>query len=525
MHESTVIQRALISVTDKTNIIPLAENLHLHGVEIISTGNTAALLKEHGLPVIPVHEYTGFPEIMDGRVKTLHPKIAGGILGRRDVDADIMIAHDIHDIDLVVVNLYPFEKVSQNADAPLEDIIENIDIGGPTLIRAAAKNHEWCTVLVDPNDYQHFIEEFEANRGVIKDQFRFACATKAFAHTAAYDGAIANFFSKTQDKQPQDGFGQYLSLNYQMKERLRYGENPQQSAALYQEKTVDPSSIVAAKLLQGKALSYNNIQDADAALECVKALGKEGCVIVKHANPCGGAIAKTPLEAYLKAYQSDPTSAFGGIIAFNSPVDETVIKKIFDQQFVEVIIAPQFSANAIEMAAQKENCRLLQYQDVKALHAAPAIEIKSVNGGILVQSSANFSSQDISYTIATKRIPTLSELDDLLFSWQMVKFVKSNAIVFAKNNQTLGIGAGQMSRIFSSTIAALKAKELGLTLHGAVMASDAFFPFKDSIEKAHALGISAIIQPGGSKRDEEVIEAANQFDIAMIFTGMRCFKH
>ncbi len=523
MHESTVIQRALLSVYDKTNIIPLAENLHLHGVELISTGNTAALLKAHGLPVITVNEYTGFPEIMDGRVKTMHPKIAGGILGRRDIDADIMVAHGIHDIDLVVVNLYPFEAVSRNKDASFEDIIENIDIGGPTLIRSAAKNHAWCTVLVDPQDYAAFTKEFEENKGIIQEPLRIHCAVKAFAHTAAYDGMIANYFGQVIDKQPLEGFGQNLSLNYQLKERLRYGENPQQQAAFYVAKDAPSDSISCSRLLQGKPLSYNNIQDTDAALECVKALKEAGCVIVKHANPCGAAIESNAKNAYLKAYQCDPTSAFGGIVAFNTHVDENLIKTIYENQFVEVIIAPSFSEQAIKDATLKENCRLLQYRASTFLQTSP--EIRSVNGGILIQTSANFSSKEISYNVVTKREPSAEELEDLLFSWQVVKFVKSNAIVFAKGGQTLGIGAGQMSRIFSTQIAAMKAKEADLNLKNAVMASDAFFPFKDNVEKAHELGISAIIQPGGSKRDNEVIECANHFNIAMIFTGIRCFKH
>ncbi len=523
MHDSTVIQRALLSVYDKTNIIPLAEVLHLHGVEIISTGNTAAILKGHGIPVIAVSDYTGFPEIMDGRVKTMHPKIAGGILGRRDVDADIMLAHDIHDIDLVVVNLYPFEKVSKKPDAHVEDIIENIDIGGPTLIRAAAKNHAWCTVLVDPRDYADFMKDYEEHKGIIKEELRFRFAAKAFAHTASYDAAIANYFGQVQDKQPLDGFGQTLSLHYQLKERLRYGENPQQQAAFYLEKNAPIDSIAMTTLHQGKALSYNNIQDADCALECVKSLYESACVIVKHANPCGAALADSPLAAYQKAYQSDPTSAFGGIIAFNSAIDEKVIQAIYDNQFVEVIIAPSFSEQAILLAKQKENCRLLSYQPSSAQVVGP--EIRSVNGGILIQSSANFSSKDITYKIVTQRTPNDNELNDLLFSWQLVKFVKSNAIVFAKNGQTLGIGAGQMSRIFSAHIATLKAQEVGFDLKGAVMASDAFFPFKDSIDFVKDLGVSAIIQPGGAMRDNEIIEAANQSDIAMLFTGMRCFKH
>ncbi|MBI2790392.1 MAG: bifunctional phosphoribosylaminoimidazolecarboxamide formyltransferase/IMP cyclohydrolase [Gammaproteobacteria bacterium] len=526
MHESTVIQRALLSVYDKTNILPLAECLHLRGVELISTGNTAALLKEHGIPVTLVNEYTGFPEIMQGRVKTLHPKIAGGILGRRDIDTDVMIAHDIHDIDLVVVNLYPFEKVSRDTSAKFEDIIENIDIGGPTLIRSAAKNYEWCTVLVDPNDYKNFMNELEENHGTIKEETRFLCAVKAFAQTAAYDSNIANFFGQVIDNQPLTGFGRHLSLNYQLKERLRYGENPHQQAAFYQENSPLPDSITGAVQLQGKALSYNNIQDADCALECVKDLMDSGCVIVKHANPCGVGIGKDALSAYEKAYACDPTSAFGGIIAFNKEIDEQLMKTIMDKQFVEVLIAPNFSSNAIMIAKQKENCRLLQYQPQhEKQQAIIQWDIKSVNGGILIQHKDNSNITTIAQQIVSKRAPTKDELQDLLFSWHIVKYVKSNAIVFAKNGQTLGIGAGQMSRIFSTEIAALKAHEMGLNLAGAVMASDAFFPFKDNVEKAHELGITAIISPGGSKRDNEVIECANKLGIAMIFTQTRRFKH
>lgn len=525
MHESTVIQRALLTVYDKTNIIPLAESLHLRGIEIISTGNTASLLKQHGLPVTTVNEYTGFPEIMDGRVKTLHPKIAGGILGRRDIDGDIMLAHGIPDIDLVVVNLYPFEQASQKQDASLEDIIENIDIGGPTLIRAAAKNHEWCTVIVDPNDYQHFIQELENNHGTVRAESRFYYATKAFAHTAFYDGNIANFFGQKIDQQPLTGFGQTLSLNYQLKERLRYGENPHQQAAFYQESTPASDSITATTQIQGKELSFNNILDSDTALECVKRFEQPACVIVKHANPCGVAIGVSSLQAYDKAYACDSTSAFGGIIAFNQTVDDKLLQHIFNQQFVEVLIAPAFTSQAIQFAKQKQNCRLLQYHTTSALSAKQRIDIKTVNGGILVQSQDNSNINSISREIVTKRAPTAAEMQDLLFGWNIVKYIKSNAILFAKEGQTLGIGAGQMSRIFSTEIAALKAKEMKLSLKGAIMASDAFFPFKDNIEKAHEFGITAIIQPGGSMRDKEVIDCANDLGIAMIFTGTRCFRH
>ncbi|MBS0290440.1 MAG: bifunctional phosphoribosylaminoimidazolecarboxamide formyltransferase/IMP cyclohydrolase [Proteobacteria bacterium] len=523
MHESTVIQRALLSVYDKTNIIPLAEHLHLHGVELVSTGNTAALLKAHGLPVMSVNEYTGFPEIMQGRVKTLHPKIAGGILGRRDIDADIMLTHEIPDIDLVVVNLYPFEQVSSQADAQLDDIIENIDIGGPTLIRSAAKNYAWCTVLVDPNDYQSFIEEFTQFHGIINEQTRLQYAAKAFAHTTTYDGAIANYFGQIIDGQPCNGLGHHLSLNYRLKSRLRYGENPHQVAAFYQEKSPSTDSIANCDLLQGKALSYNNIQDADSALTAVKELETAACVIVKHANPCGVAIGQTIDAAYEKAYLCDPTSAFGGIIAFNAVVDDKLIKTIFDKQFVEVIIAPDFTQGALMLAKQKENCRLLQYKRNDSKTKAIEWDIKSVSGGILIQTKNIL--QTLSYEVVSKQEPTQTQLQDLLFSWQVVNHVKSNAIVFAKDRQTLGIGAGQMSRVFSVDIAGLKAKEMGLSLQNAVMASDAFFPFKDSVEKAHQFGISAIIQPGGSKRDDEVIACADKLGMTMIFTGIRCFKH
>lgn len=525
MHESTVIQRALLTVYDKTNIIPLAESLHLRGVELISTGNTASLLKQHGLPVITVNEYTGFPEIMNGRVKTLHPKIAGGILGRRDVDGDIMLAHDIPDIDLVVVNLYPFEQVSQKPDASLEDIIENIDIGGPSLIRAAAKNHEWCTILVDPTDYQGFIHELENNHGTVREESRFYYAAKAFAHTASYDGNIANFFGQKIDQQPLTGFGRTLSLNYQLKEKLRYGENPHQQGAFYQEASPAPDSITSAIQLQGKELSFNNILDGDTALECVKNFEQPACVIVKHANPCGVAVGTSLLQAYDKAYACDPISAFGGIIAFNQKVDDKLLQHIFNQQFVEVLIAPEFTTQAIQLAQQKQNCRLLQFHAVPTHAMAHRIDIKSVNGGILVQSQDNSGINTIAREIVTKRAPTAAEIQDLLFGWHVIKYIKSNAILYAKNGQTLGIGAGQMSRIFSTEIAALKAKEMKLDLKGAVMASDAFFPFKDNIEKAHEFGITAIIQPGGSKRDNEVIDCANELGIAMIFTGTRCFRH
>ncbi len=524
MHESTIIQRALLSVYDKTNIIALAEALHLRGVELISTGNTAKLLAEHGLPVIPVEKYTGFPEMMDGRVKTLHPKIHGGILGRRDIDSDIMLAHNIPDIDLVVVNLYPFQRVSSQKGAVLKEIIENIDIGGPTLLRGAAKNYEWCLPLVDPNDYASFIEVLNKGQGAIDESMRFYFASKAFSHTADYEAHIANFFSK-RDNQESNGFGKTLSKQFTLKIPLRYGENPHQKAAFYQENSPPLDSITASLQLQGKELSYNNIADADTALECVKSFSEPACVIVKHANPCGIAIGKSLLHAYDKALACDPISAFGGIIAFNHEVDAGLLQHIFAKQFVEVMIAPGFDPLAKTLASKKENCRLLQYQ---ALHTSneesdQPFEMRSVKGGVLVQTWDNPGA--INFEVVTKRQPTAEELKDLQFAWSCIKYIKSNAIVFAKEGQTLAIGAGQMSRIFSTEIAALKAAQANLSLKGAAMASDAFFPFQDNVEKAHALGATSIVQPGGSKRDQEVIQCANELGISMIFTGIRHFRH
>jgi phosphoribosylaminoimidazolecarboxamide formyltransferase/IMP cyclohydrolase len=525
MQESTLIQRALITVYDKTGIVPLAEQLHLRGVELISTGQTAELLKAHGLPVITVNEYTGFPEMMHGRVKTLHPKIHGGILGRRDVDAEIMIEHDIPDIDLVVVNLYPFKEVIQKPKVMLSDAIENIDIGGPTLLRGAAKNYQWCTVLVDPQDYSEFLKHLEENEGHIHEEARFSYALKAFSHTASYDSAIANYLA-TQVKEQDSQFNDTLSLHYTLKERLRYGENPHQQAAFYQASSPAPDSITGAIQLQGKPLSFNNIADADAALECVKNIQGHACVIVKHANPCGAAAAETALEAYQKAYACDPTSAFGGIIAFNKPVDETTVQTILEKQFVEVLIAPYFTDHAIEAAKQKPNCRLLQYraaEEAVSLHTTHT-ELRSVNGGLLIQTWKELDLvQDMQ--VVTDHQPTATQMRDLIFAWHIVKWVKSNAIVYAKDLQTVGIGAGQMSRVFSTEIAALKATQGSFDLQGAVMASDAFFPFKDNIEKAYEYGIRAIIQPGGSMRDAEVIASANALGIAMVLTHTRHFKH
>ncbi len=524
MHESTIIQRALLTVYDKTHIVELAEALHLRGVELISTGNTAAILKQHGIPVTLVGDYTGFPEMMDGRVKTLHPKIHGGILGRRDIDADTMIHHGIPDIDLVVVNLYPFEKVIQREDVTTHDAIENIDIGGPTLIRGAAKNHEWCTVLVDPNDYNEFIENLKANDGAVSEKTRVRFAAKAFAHTAGYDAHIANYFSKQIAETGTVQFGPTFNMPYQLKETLRYGENPHQQAAFYQSIDAPKDSIAKAVMHQGKALSFNNIADANTALECVKSFDGKACVIVKHANPCGVAFDETAIKAYERAYICDPTSAFGGIIAFNCEVDEALMSHILGKQFVEVLIAPQFTDKALALAKNKPDCRVLSYQTPSDAPLITEWDIHSVNGGLLVQ-TADKLDNPISYEVVTLMKPTKEQLADLLFSWQLVKFVKSNAIVYAKNGQSLGIGAGQMSRIMSTEIAAIKAREQKLSLEGAAMASDAFFPFTDNIEKAFEYGIRAVIQPGGSKKDPDVIAMANKLGMVMLFTGKRHFRH
>lgn len=523
MHESTIIQRALITVYDKTNIVPLAEQLHQRGVEILSTGNTAKLLQTHGLPVIPVSDYTGSPEIMGGRVKTLHPKIHGGILGRRDIDAEVMITNQIPDIDLVVVNLYPFAEVIKDPSHTLSDAIENIDIGGPTLLRAAAKNNAWCTVLVDPSDYRVFLDEYEAQKGAISDKLRFYLAKKAFTHTANYDATVTNYLNHLDTKEDAAHFEPQLNPHFRLKTKLRYGENPHQQAAFYETMDPAPHSIAQAKTLQGKTLSYNNIIDADTALTSVQQFSQSACVIVKHANPCGVALAKDAMTAYQKAYACDPTSAFGGIIAFNQTVDQTLMDTILKQQFVEIIIAPQFTETALQSAKAKPNCRLIQYQAKAHKSTLPQYELRSVQGGLLVQTWDDGDSANLE--VVTKLSPSPEAMQDLLFSWQVAKMVKSNAIVFAKDGCTLGIGAGQMSRIVSTEIAASQAQKQAFDLTGAVMASDAFFPFQDNVEKAHALGIKAIIQPGGSIRDQDVIQCANDLKIAMVFTHMRHFRH
>ncbi|MGV6807855.1 MAG: bifunctional phosphoribosylaminoimidazolecarboxamide formyltransferase/IMP cyclohydrolase [bacterium] len=516
------VQRALISVSDKTGIVDFAKSLADRGVEILSTGGTFRLLQSENVPVTEVSDYTGFPEMMDGRVKTLHPKVHGGILGRRGTDDAVMTEHGISPIDMVVVNLYPFEKTVANPDCTLEDAIENIDIGGPTMVRAAAKNHNDVAIVVNAGDYSAIVAELSQSDG-LSHETRFDLAIKAYEHTAAYDSAIANHFGRLVPP-GNEHFPRTFNLNFRKAQDMRYGENPHQNSAFYVENQVTEASISTARQLQGKALSYNNIADTDAALECVKSFVKPACVIVKHANPCGVSVSLEGIgKAYELAFQTDPESAFGGIIAFNRELDAATAKAIVDRQFVEVIIAPKVSPDALEVTAAKQNVRVLECGEWQASTAA--WDFKRVNGGLLVQDrDLGMITQD-DLKIVTKRQPTQQEFDDLIFAWKVAKFVKSNAIVYAKNRQTVGVGAGQMSRVNSARIAAIKAEHAGLEVKDAVMASDAFFPFRDGMDNAAAVGISCVIQPGGSIRDEEVIAAADEHGMAMVFTGMRHFRH
>ena len=520
---SKPIQRALISVSDKTGIVEFARALSELGVEILSTGGTFKLLREQGVNAIEVSDYTGFPEMMDGRVKTLHPKVHGGILGRRDVDGAVMADHGITPIDLVAVNLYPFEQTVAKPDCDLDTAIENIDIGGPTMVRSSAKNHKWVTIVVNASDYGRVLDEMKTGGNVVGDRTRFELALAAFEHTAKYDGMIANYLGTIQEDNSKATFPRTFNLQFEKVQEMRYGENPHQRAAFYREAKPTEPSVSTAKVLQGKELSFNNVADTDAALECVKSFQEPACVIVKHANPCGVAIGKDIHEAYLRAFQTDPTSAFGGIIAFNKALDETTARAIVDKQFVEVIIAPGASDKAIAIVGEKKNVRLLVCEPWGERTAG--FDYKRVNGGLLVQDRDNGMITRSDLKVVTKRAPSEEEMRDLLFCWQVAKFVKSNAIVYANNLQTIGIGAGQMSRVYSAKIAGIKAADEGLKVPGSVMASDAFFPFRDGIDAAAKAGIRAVIQPGGSIRDEEVIAAANEADIAMVFTGMRHFRH
>ncbi|MDF2182249.1 bifunctional phosphoribosylaminoimidazolecarboxamide formyltransferase/IMP cyclohydrolase [Neptuniibacter sp. CAU 1671] len=521
----TPVRRALISVSDKTGIVEFAQALNQRGVEILSTGGTFKLLQEKGVPAVEVSDYTGFPEMMDGRVKTLHPKVHGGILGRRGQDDAIMDQHGIRPIDMVVVNLYPFAATIARPDCDLPMAIENIDIGGPTMVRSAAKNHKDVAIVVNATDYDTIVTELDQHNGLTQAT-RFDLAVKAFEHTAAYDGMIANYLGaivEGEEEQPAD-FPRTFNTQFQKVQEMRYGENPHQRAAFYVEAEPAEASIATARQLQGKELSYNNVADTDAALECVKPFREPACVIVKHANPCGVAVGENILEAYNRAYQTDPTSAFGGIIAFNRELDATTAKAIIDRQFVEVIIAPSVSQEASDIISSKPNVRLLACGEWEA-ERAHGFDYKRVNGGLLVQDRDLGRVDASQLKVVSKKQPTEAEIRDLLFCWEVAKFVKSNAIVYAKNGQTIGIGAGQMSRVYSAKIAGIKAADEGLEVKGSVMASDAFFPFRDGIDSAAAAGITAVIQPGGSMRDEEVIAAADEHGMAMVFTGMRHFRH
>ena len=520
------ITRALLSVSDKTGIVELAQALKAQGVELLSTGGTAKLLADSGIAVTEVADYTGFPEMLDGRVKTLHPKIHGGLLGRRDLPAHVeaMAQHGIPPIDLLVVNLYPFEQTVAKPNCSLEDAIENIDIGGPTMLRAAAKNHGCVAVVVDTADYAKVLEEMKANNGAVSDATRFTLAVKVFEHTARYDGAIANYLGIVRLDGTRADFPHTFNTQFVHASGMRYGENPHQKAAFYVEPKTAEACVATANFLQGKELSYNNIADADAALECVKAFSETACVIAKHANPCGVAVAASVLDAYKNAYITDPTSAFGGIIAFNRPLDAVTAKNILDRQFVEVIIAPEVNADALPVLAAKPNVRVLATGHWGTTRPS-GYDFKRVTGGLLVQDRDNGAVAERDLKVVTKRAPTPQELQDLLFAWKVVKFVKSNAIVYCKEGRTIGVGAGQMSRVYSARIASIKAQDAGLEVRGSVMASDAFFPFRDGLDQAAEAGVTAVIQPGGSMRDNEVIDAANQHGIAMVFTGMRHFRH
>lgn len=533
------VRRALLSVSDKTGIVDFARKLASHNVEILSTGGTFKLLTENGVNAIEVSEHTGHPEIMDGRVKTLHPKIHGGILARRGQDEAVMQENGISAIDMVVVNLYPFANTVANPDCSLEDAIENIDIGGPTMVRAAAKNNKDVTIVVNASDYDRVAAELDTNQGATTYETRFDLAIAAFEHTAQYDGMIANYFgtkvpdySENKEEVEASKFPRTFNMQFSKKLEMRYGENSHQAAAFYAEQpglTPAEPSISTATQLQGKALSFNNIADTDAALECVKEFSQPACVIVKHANPCGVAVDETIQAAYDRAFKTDPTSAFGGIIAFNRELDADTAEDIVSRQFVEVIIAPAISAEAAQIVAAKKNVRLLEcgywQTDEKEHVRTTAPDFKRVNGGLLVQDRDQGAIGLEDLKIVSKVQPTEAQLKDLLFCWKVAKFVKSNAIVYAKDGMTIGVGAGQMSRVYSAKIAGIKAADEGLEVPGSVMASDAFFPFRDGIDAAAEAGIKAIIQPGGSMRDEEVIAAADEHGIAMVFTGMRHFRH
>ena len=515
-------QRALISVSDKSGIVEFGRALAELGIAILSTGGTAKLLEKEGVSVTEVSAHTGFPEMLEGRVKTLHPKIHGGLLARRDSPAHMTALREagIDPIDLVVVNLYPFQATVADPDCRLEDAIENIDIGGPTMLRAAAKNYPDVVVVVDPADYARVLKQLR-DGGTVDDATRLALAKKVFAHTAAYDGAISNYLSALTDGGKRDEYPAVLNLQFHKLQAMRYGENPHQSAAFYRDAKPVDGSLVSYRQLQGKELSYNNVADADAAWETVKSFSEPACVIIKHANPCGAATGEQLLAAYQKAFKTDPTSAFGGILAFNRALDRATVEAI-GQQFAEVIIAPRIEPEARELLAAKQNLRVLE---VPIAHVAQAHDFKRVGGGLLVQSTDAAMAQRAGMKVATQKAPTEAQWADLLFAWRVAKYVKSNAIVFCADGMTLGVGAGQMSRVDSARIASIKAQNAGLSLTGSVAASDAFFPFRDGLDVVVDAGAVAVIQPGGSVRDEEVIAAADERGVAMVFTGMRHFRH
>ena len=521
MTDPVKIERALLSVSDKTGIVDLARALLSHGVEILSTGGTAQLLRLNGIVVTEVGDYTGFPEMMEGRVKTLHPKVHGGILARRDKPDHVraMKEHAIPPIDMVVVNLYPFAQTVAKPGCSMEEAIENIDIGGPAMVRAAAKNHAFVAIVTDPADYAPLLAKMKSSGGKLGLDDRYALAAKAFSHTAEYDGMISSWLTARDPGGAARAFPERLNLQLRLSQALRYGENPHQAAAYYVERDPPKGTLSGFRQLQGKELSYNNIADADAAWECCRTFDVPACVIVKHANPCGVAVAPSVHEAYQRAFLTDPTSAFGGIIAFNRPVDGPTAEAVA-KQFVEVVIAPAYDAAATQVFASKKNVRVLAIEAAKALNK---LDMKRVGGGLLVQTSDDYDVAEL--RIVTKRDPTMAQMNDLVFAFRVAKFVKSNAIVFCANGATLGVGAGQMSRVDSTRIASIKAKNAGLSLKGSVCASDAFFPFRDGLDVVAAAGARAVIQPGGSVRDDEVIQAADEHGLAMVFTGMRHFRH
>jgi phosphoribosylaminoimidazolecarboxamide formyltransferase/IMP cyclohydrolase len=524
MNDLKTVVRALISVSDKTGIVEFAETLTSLGIELLSTGGTFKLLRTEGIAVTEVSDYTGFPEMMDGRVKTLHPRVHGGILGRRGIDDLVMTEHGIKPIDMVVVNLYPFADTVADPNCELATAVENIDIGGPTMLRSAAKNHRDVAVVVNASDYAAVADELQKNNAQLAYQTRYDLMVRAFEHTASYDGMIANHFGGRDTENLPRAFANTYNAQYRKAQDMRYGENPHQQAAFYTEANPPQACIATAVQLQGKELSFNNIADTDAALECVKQFQRPACVIVKHANPCGVAVADDIGQAYQLAFETDPESAFGGIVAFNRELDAATAAAICEQQFVEVVIAPSVAAEAVVAVAAKKNVRLLEC-GMWDQQQPPSLDYKRVNGGLLIQHRDDTMVARDNLKVVSDRVPTEAEIQDMLFAWRVAKMVKSNAIIYAKDGRTIGVGAGQMSRINSARIAAIKAEHAGLSVAGAVMASDAFFPFRDGIDNAASSGIHCVIQPGGSMRDNEVIAAANENGMAMVFTGMRHFRH